>query len=364
MNSALCNRRLAIVELPLAGPTILTYAAVQFSGSTVLREAFLFFDEFASLTIQDYLSALLQAVRDHAGGEAAFGPLDAALTRIILGQQEHRQKMGYPSVLGSDETDATLLYRRGVLKKFILNVLFLSPEISEWEAISQVPLAVAAGFAMLFAAVVTLFAQTTVATNSMAFVVVVVLSYALKDRLKDWLKLFFSRGLVKWTADRKIRIRDPNSGRVIGTLKEAFSFTTLSNVPEDVRYCRRMDNITSIDEEGKPERIIKYEKEVKLFPDRIYRFHQRRRDLNNIMRMNIDDFVRQADDPVVEYLHLDPATRALRRTHGQRVYHLNIIFAYRSLGGRRPRTVRLERFRLVFNRDGIVKLEEVPAVSQ
>jgi hypothetical protein len=39
LNSALCNRRLAIVKLPLAGPTILTYAAVQFSGSTIHSQA-------------------------------------------------------------------------------------------------------------------------------------------------------------------------------------------------------------------------------------------------------------------------------------------------------------------------------------
>jgi hypothetical protein len=272
--------------------------------------------------------------------------------------------MGYASVLSGGKTDSTLLYRRGILKKFILNVLFLTPEVSEWEAVSQVPLAIAAAFAMLFAAVVLVFAQSTFATNSVAFVIIVVVSYAFKDRLKDWLKLFFSKGLVRWTADRKIRIRDPNSGRVIGNLKEAFSFTTGDSIPPEVRYCRRMDSITSIDQEGKPERIIKYEKEVSLFPARISRFHQRRRDLNDIMRLNIDDFVRQADDPVVDYLHLDPATGLLQLTQCQRVYHVNIVFAYRSLDRRKADGARLERIRLVLNRDGIVKLEEVPPTPQ
>jgi hypothetical protein len=324
-----------------------------------LREAFLFFDEFISLTIQDYLSTLLHAVRGRPDLEEPFRPLDAAIAAIIIGQQSHRESMGYPSVLSKAETDSTLLYRRGVLKKFISNVLFLNTEVSEREGLSQIPLAVAAGFAMLFAAVVMVAAQNRYTTNSIPFIVVVVVSYIFKDRLKDWLKLYLSKGLVRWTADRKIRIRDPYSGRVIGQLKEAFSFAEEARIPLEVLHRRHMDNITSIDEEGKPERVIKYEKEVSLFPERISRFHQRRRDLNDIMRLNIDDFLKQADDPVVDYLHLDPASGQLEQVQCQRVYHVNIVFTYRSIGSRKQAAERIERIRLILNRDGIVKLDEV-----
>jgi hypothetical protein len=324
-----------------------------------LREAFLFFDEFISLTIQDYLSTLLHALRERPDLEEPFRELDAAIAGIITGQQCHRKSMGYPSVLSEGKTDSTLLYRRGVLKKFISNVLFLNTEVSEWGGLSQLPLAIAAGFAMLFAAVVMVLAQSRYTTNSIPFVVVVVVSYIFKDRLKDWLKLYFSKGLVRWTADRKIRIRDPYSGRVIGNLKEAFSFTDEARIPAAVLHCRHMDNITSIDEEGKPEWIIKYEKEVSLFPARISRFHQRRRDLNDIMRLNIDDLLKQADDPVVDYLHLDPVSGRLEQVQCERVYHVNIVFTYRSLDSRKQAAQRFERIRLVLNRDGIVKLDEV-----
>jgi hypothetical protein len=324
-----------------------------------LREAFLFFDEFISLTIQDYLSTLLHALRERPDLEEPFRELDAAIAGIITRQQSHRKSMDYPSVLSEGKTDSTLLYRRGVLKKFISNVLFLNTEVSEWGGLSQLPLAVAAGFAMLFAAVVMVLAQNRYTTNSIPFIVVVVVSYVFKDRLKDWLKLYFSKGLVRWTADRKIRIRDPYSGRVIGNLKEAFSFTGQARIPAAVLHCRHMDNITSIDEEGKPEWIIKYEKEVQLFPARISRFHQRRRDLNDIMRLNIDDLLKQADDPVVDYLHLDPVSGRLEQVQCERVYHVNIVFTYRSLDSRKQAAQRFERIRLVLNRDGIVKLDEV-----
>jgi hypothetical protein len=328
-----------------------------------LREGFLFFDEFISLTIQDYLSALLHAVRGRTDRKELLARVDDAMAAIIIGEQSHRKSVGYPSVLSTIGTDSTLLYRRSVLKKFISNVLYLNTEISEWEGLSQIPLVIAAGFAMLFAAVVTLFAQNRYTTNSIPFIVVVVVSYVFKDRLKDWLKLFLSRGLVRWTADRKIRIRDPYSGRVIGNLKEAFSFSDESRIPASILHCRQVDNITSVDEEGKPERIIKYEKEVSLLPARISRFHERRRDLNDIMRLNIDDFLKQADDPVVDYLHLDPATGELQHVQCQRVYHVNIVFTYRSIDAKKQSAERMERIRLVFNRDGIVRLDQVVAAQ-
>ena len=330
---------------------------------TRLREASGFFDEFASLTVQDYLSTLLHAERQRPDLAEPFARADARMAAMIARQQAHRVAMGYPSVLANDPTGSTLPYRRGVLKKFISNVLFLDTEVAEWEGLSQLPMAIAAGLAMLFAVLVTVFAQSWYAVNSVSFIVIVVLSYVFKDRLKDWLKLYLSRGMVRWTADRKIKIRDPESGRVIGTLKEAFSFADQKRVPSAILEVRQMDNITSIDEEGKPERVIRYQKEVTLFPARISRAHRRRRDLNDIMRFNIDDFLRQADDPVVDYLHLDPATAQLQQVQCQRVYHVNIVLSYRSLGARKQAAERIERIRLVLNRDGIVRLDQVvPAV--
>jgi hypothetical protein len=347
------------VETYLAAIIDLKHEILSEGVPVKLREVFLFLDEFISLTTEDYLSTLLHAVRQCPDLREPFAGADATMAAIIVGQQTHRAAMGYPSVLSSDTTDSTVLYRRGVLKKFISNVLFLNTEISEWEGLSQVPLAMAAGLAMLFAVVVTLFAQNRYTTNSIPFVVVAVLSYAFKDRLKDWLKFHLSRGMVQWTADRKTRIRDPHSDQVIGYLKEAFSFTDEGRIPPAVLQCRQMDNITSIDEEGKPERVIKYEKEVRLFPRTISRFHERRRDLNDIMRMSIDHFLRQADDPVVDYLHLDSTTGELQQVQCQRVYHVNIVSTYRSIDAGKQGAERVERIRLVLNRDGIVRLDQV-----
>ena len=96
-----------------------------------------------------------------------------------------------------------------------------------------------------------------------------------------------------------------------------------------------------------------------MFPQRISRFHSRRRDLNDIMRLNIDDFLKQADDPLVEFLHLDSRTGQLEPVQCPRLYHVNMVIVYRWVDAQRQPRERFERIRLVLNRDGIVQLDEV-----
>ena len=181
-----------------------------------------------------------------------------------------------------------------------------------------------------------------------------------KDRIKDWLKLLFSRRMTRWIADRKINIRDPQTGQVIGVFKEAFSFLKDGAVPRDISRRRNVDNITAIDEEGKPERVFKYEKEVTLFSHKIFRAHERRKSLNDIMRFNVKDFLIHADDPEVDYLHLDHDSRRLESIQCSRLYHVNMIVKYISSDSAARKRTCYDRVRIVLDRNGIVRLEEVP----
>ncbi|MDD5656747.1 MAG: hypothetical protein PHF00_05775 [Elusimicrobia bacterium] len=325
-----------------------------------LRDAFAFLDEFLSLNAEEYLAELLEGVRARPGARAALAAVDAALAALLLEQPAHRRAMGYPSVVRDSGRNETIVYRRSVLKKFISSVLYLNIQVSEWEGFMQFLFGLAAGIAMLFAVTAAIFAQSRYAVNSLPFVAVVVASYVFKDRVKDWLKMLFSRGITRWLADRKVRILDPLHGGQIGSFKEAFSFLGGGSVPPDISHRRNIDNITSVDEEGKPERVFKHEKEVTLFTGRIASRHSRLRDLNDIMRFSIREFARYADDPEIDYLHLDARTGELNARRCARVYHVNMVVKYlgRDAGGRQ-RTA-YERVRIVLDQRGIVRLEEVP----
>ncbi len=324
-----------------------------------IRETAAFFDEYISLIIEEYLTSLVADLRANPEARSRFESVEQEAMQIATAQNRYRQAMRYPSVLTPGSTNEVLIYRRGVLKKFISGVLYLKAEFSEWETLTQVVFGLAAGAAMLFAVLVTLFIQARYAMNSMPFVLALVVSYIFKDRIKDWLKMLFSKNMTRWISDRKISIMDPVSEGSIGLLKEAFTFIGAKSLPPDISRLRRVDNITSIDEEGKPERIFKYKKEIVLYPERILKYHERRRGLNDIMRFNIREITAQADDSAVDYPYVDPETGELKTTFCSRVYHLNMVLKYTYSDRKAQPVVNYERIRIVLNKDGIVRLEEV-----
>jgi len=327
-----------------------------------LRETFKFFDEYLSLITEEYLTSLLAAMRRNKAALAAFENVEKELTAIIVSQNRYRAAMNYPSVLKEGENNEVIIYRRGVLKKFISSVLYLKPQLDEWQTLTQLLFGLAAGLAMLFAVTATIYAQNRYTMNSVPFVLVIVTSYIFKDRIKDWLKLLFSRNLTRWFSDREIKILDPYNSKAIGLLKEAFTFIAEAAVPPDISRIRKIDNITSIDEDGKPERVFKYKKEIVLYPEKILSVHDRRKDLNDIMRFNIKDFVTHADDSRVEYPYADPATGQIRVAVCARVYHINMVIKYSYTDAQGAAKIHFDRIRIVINKEGLVRLEEVKVI--
>jgi hypothetical protein len=324
-----------------------------------VRETMAFFDEYVSLVLEEYLTSLIEALRANPGASGRFAGVEQGVLAIVTAQNRYRQAMKYPSLLVPGSSNETIIYRRGVLKKFMSAVLYLKAEFSEWESLTQVFFGLAAGAAMLFAVLVTLFFQRRYAMDSLPFVLALVISYIFKDRIKDWLKLLFSRSLTRWISDRKIDILDSAGGGRIGLLKEGATFIPGRDVPPDISRLRRIDNITSVDEEGKPERVFKYKKEIQLYPAVIMKAHERRRDLNDIMRFNVRELVEQADDASVAYPYVEPATGELRSAACARVYHLNLILKYTYFDREAQENVHYDRIRIVLNKEGIVRLEEV-----
>lgn len=324
-----------------------------------LQETFLFFDEYFSLIIEEYLTMMLESLRKCKTCMDRLKNIEKEIAHIAASQSNYRTSMNYPSVIRGSKGNETIIYRRGILKKFISSVLYLKVEISEWETLTQIFFALAAGIAMLFAILVMVYAQNRYAINSIPFIFIIVVSYIFKDRIKDWLKLFFSRGMIKWVSDRRTNILDPMSDKRIGVLKEAFSFISEGAIPPDISRIRNIDNITSIDEDGKPERVFKYEKKIALFPKKILKFHERRKDLNDIIRFNIRNFIEQADDSVVDYSYADSKTEQIMTIHCPRVYHLNVILKYIYLEADYKERIHYDRIRIVLNKEGIVRLEEV-----
>ena len=323
-----------------------------------IREAVGFFEEYFSLITEESVTYLLDAVKKPDYGDI-FAECEKEMIGIISSQNKFRRDNNYFSFIKDERHNEVFVYRRGVLKKFISSVLYLKVEISDRNALSQILFGLAAGFAMLFAVITTLYAQSKFSLNSFPFVFIIVLSYIFKDRIKDWLKVFFSKSMVKWISDRQVAILDPMNDEKIGVLKEAFSFISDSSVSDDILKIRNVDNITSIDEDGKPERVFKHEKKVVIFPEKILEFHERLKDISDIMRFNIGCFTAHADDPLARHRYLEPESGSVKTAVCPRVYHINVIVKYTCLSAWQNERISYDRIRIILSKDGILRIEEV-----
>lgn len=326
-----------------------------------IKETFAFCDEYISLSIEEHLGSLafaIQKTHDYQEKEN-IKSFHKRLISIIRKEEEYRKERTYPSVFDKKSSNELLIYRRGMLKKFVSAVLFIRAEFSEWETLTQIIFGFAAGVAMLFATVISVYYQNRYTTTSVPFVTALVISYIFKDRIKDWIKFSFSKKLAHWISDRKIEVIDPDTFKSIGELKEGFTFIKHENLPPDVGRLRNADYLTSVDPEGRPERIFKYKKKIKLKPRLIMRNHDRRKGINDIMRFNILRLIQQADDPFATYNYLDSDKGIMENTQCSRVYHINVIVRYTYIDRDGEEKEYFERHRFVVNKNGIVRMESV-----
>ncbi|MEA3306906.1 MAG: hypothetical protein U9Q34_03875, partial [Elusimicrobiota bacterium] len=323
-----------------------------------IKETFAFFEEYFSLIMEEAFTYLLDAVKKNGHGEI-FLKFEKEMAGIVSSQNKFRRDNNYFSFIKDKRHNEVFVYRRGVLKKFISSVLFLKVEISQRKALSQILFGLAAGLAMLFAVIATIYAQNRFSLNSWPFVFIIVVSYIFKDRIKDWLKIFFSSSMVKWISDRQVEILDPLNNKKIGVLKEAFSFISNYSVPGDISKIRNLDNITSIDEDGKPERVFKYEKKVVIFPGKILKFHERRKDISDIMRFTISGFTAHVDDSLSKHRHLNNESGNIETVVCPRVYHVNVIVKYICQSSGVAEKINYDRIRIILTKDGIARIEEV-----
>jgi len=316
-----------------------------------IRESFLLLDEYVSLMMEEYVTAL---VKDFKASGKCSPELVSDFGKMAVEQRKYRKAMGYKSALPENACDEYFMYHRGVLKKFISSALYLKPEMSEFNVFFHLGPAIAAGLAMLFAILVTVYAQSRFAINSITFIFIIVISYIFKDRIKDWLKIIFSRKMVNWLFDRKINVTEPAHNSKLGYIKETFFHVPQILVPHDIMRRRNADNTKNIEEDMKRELVFKYKKEIRLDPAAIKKYHQRRKDLIDIMRFSVFDFIKQADDELAGYRIVDEAGE-VKEMKCVRLYHLNLIVKYYMP----DEEIRYERIRILLGKNGLYKVEDV-----
>jgi hypothetical protein len=307
-------------------------------------------DEFLSLTSESFALHLVDILWEAPG-------LKERAVKLAADEVAYRKARGYPSIASVDSDNEVFLYRHKLLKKFTGNVLYLQIHQQDARApVQNLIFAVAAGLAMAFAVAVS-FLSFGLAQASWTVFFVLVVSYMLKDRLKEWIRMVLSRWLDRLLYDHKIQITDSATGERIGEFRQKFEFIPLSEVPKGVRRVRGFGRTESLAERELTEQVLVYHKAVHLRPRRVFGRHKRVAALTDIFRFNVRSLLYSMDEPVQEVELLDPALGVAREVPAARTYHLSVILRIGRVGSSDPKDYR--KLRVVLDRNGIKRVEQV-----
>jgi hypothetical protein len=323
---------------------------------TVSRELFSLYllgDEFMSNLIEQHTFLLADEIRKL--NPALYAANVHLLTELISGEIAYRKSKGFPVAENRGEEEIReLIYRRGALKKLFESRLFLATRKKKDGFIAeQLIYSIAAGFAMIFATGIAFAFQQKYGNFTIPLFVALVVSYMLKDRIKELTRYYFAGKLKKIFFDHKTRI-SVTPDKSIGWCKESFDFVSAEKVPADIIRKRAKSFAFEAQSVRGWEKVVLYRKLMKLDRpslDGIFT-HYTITGVNDIIRFNVSNFVHNMDNPEIPFRML--AGDDYEELSGQKVYYLTFVIDLKY-DGENQVTV----YRVTFNRSGILKVDSI-----
>jgi hypothetical protein len=328
-------------------------------------------DEYASLFLDEAVATLAHELAarperigqgdmgggDPAGTAGAAGVLDALAT-CAAAEAAYRHAQGFVNLDPSSAVNREyFLYRRSLLKKAVHQALWVRTRRRQVDSyLRNAAGMVAAGMAAtwaLIAQVPTQFLALSPATQAVMFVVPVI-GYVLKDRIKELTKEWMIRRMRAYDQETELvglQLARSGFGSLCGTLREQVRF--LDQAPGDVIAARQRGRSIAGARIG-GEVVLAYRRKLDIVAPR----HRQLRAtdelaLRQIIRLNLRHFTTRLDDRDQIVRHYDRSVGGFATHEIAKVYHLDVVV--RTAGP--DQGVRLERWRVVFSRAGIERIE-------
>lgn len=348
-----------------------------------LPEAMRSADEYMSLAVEERLAQLSRALGAAPGafdGSGAVQRVRLRLAELAREEAAYRARYGYLTLRrASLEAAATrargravsppgeyFTYRNSLLKKSVQQALYLDVRASRTDtflrnAMSGVGAALAAIWALatqLPTHIADLPSQTKV-----TFFAAAVLAYVMKDRIKTLTSEFLLKRARSWDHTHWISgasLPDLGAPDFRARSSEAVTFVAGDEVAPEVRAVR-VERRTVAQAESQPEEVIHYRKRLEVgTPDGPSALPEGYR-IRDILRVNVRHFLTRLDDPLDVADWFDPATGRFERAPLPKVYHLNLVVRVRREGVSGLAEERWAHLRVVLDKSGIVRAEEVRA---
>jgi hypothetical protein len=310
-------------------------------------------NEFLSLVLENYLSELIIELDSVPDLTLCLSECYEKTFQCIDKEYKYRRGADYLSSDPLKDGGELYLYRKSELKKTIMAILFLKPLLEkEGTKASTIVAAFAAAVAMAWALWAMVVGQEAFLLNSFPFLVIMVLAYIVKDRMKEWIKHYLGKQLERFFSDHRLKIYDPKSKKSVGHIRETFEVIGKEKVPSYILRSRY-----PVYKGKRFETIVKHEKVVTLFTDEIKKSYSRLVKLNDITRISVKHFIAKMDDPTLLLPCYLEKEKSIKRVALSKVYHVNLVLRLSSCNKKSPKQSILKHFRIILNKDGIRRLE-------
>ncbi len=314
-------------------------------------------DEDLSLFMEAIAATASIKVATRAESEDdGFQEVASRLAAEAVAEARYRKEHDYPSVGTEAATPRDvehIEFRRHVLKRFTSSVLWLRHEVRDAAAWAlQILYAVAAALAMTFAAIATLY-TLEMQRYVILYVVLIVASYAIKDRMKAILQTKLASWAQKRFPDRNWTIRDVERSEEIGVVSERAGLMEFHAAPAAVLATRRVTREHALEEFARPETVLWHTKSVAVSPRKSGTLPSPM--MTEIFRLNIDPWLAHTDDPNRTVTFADPDEAVVCSVTARRVYNINVVYRLR----RGDQDGHFRRIRLVVSRKGIERIDPI-----
>lgn len=253
---------------------------------------------------------------------------------------------------GCAERNRDFLHRAGQLKKYVESDLYvLADKKSNTFVWQQVFFMLAAGLSMVFATVVSFSFQRTYGNFTMPLFIALVVSYMFKDRIKDLMHYWFANKLGSKFYDYKIKL--VVHGEPVGWGKEGCDFVNEEKLPVEIRARRGRVSDLEAGHSALREAVLVYRRRISIWNKRLEALsHYPLQGFNDIIRVNLRDFLRRMDSPHVP-VYINEGRGEFHAEAAEKVYYVHFIIRYRYQGKTGYR-----RFRVCLTRRGVKELME------
>jgi hypothetical protein len=287
-------------------------------------------------------------------GSAAYKQHKEMLSDIVGDEIKYKQEKSFPVAQKENRKgNNELVYRLSMLKKYAESHLFLNiDKRKDGAVVEQLLFSLAAGISMVFATVIAFSVQQKYGNFTMPLFVALVVSYMLKDRLKDFTRYYFAHKMGSRYFDHKISMSiNENS---IGWAKESMDFIADKKVPADILMARAKTAFIEANNPAINEKVLLYRTHMFIDREKLDATSEYSiSGVNSIIRFNVMRLMKNMDN--AEFPHFCPDEEDdFRVIYGDKLYYINLVLQKVS-----DEQNELLRYRITISRKGIQRIEKM-----